>query len=355
MYVTKSRLQEFVVQNPNLGNQTGTHSSFFSMSDIMLLADENEEVVEEVVDNNDAPFEDNILTDEEFYNIQSNYNTNLNDVYDLIFDNLDYLYYAHLNTDNIVTNKLLTTRDLGTIFRNSLFAESQKDNIPLKSLLPRDLCSYGYINFETDENDFVVRYINCDIDENNHFLVNLVGYNKTNLSHLIIHVFERERYKNGYQLEKIDYVIEITENEEIKCEPNVITSFSYKIEYNTLYLDIVGDFDFKLEIKPSDYVTNEEDEMSAQLQVDLTNRTIVYIESEINPDFKDYVDNLSHGNGSFEEFKQIEDRLKILENKTSNIESSITPEISTELSIENLLKSYDERIKVLENKCANIQ
>ena len=148
---------------------------------------------------------------------------------------------------------------------------------------------------------------------------------------------------------------EITENEEIKCEPNVITSFSYKIEYNTLYLDIVGDFDFKLEIKPSDYVTNEEDEMSAQLQVDLTNRTIVYIESEVNPDFKDYVDNLGHGNGSFEEFKQIEDRLKILENKTSNIESSITPEISTELSIENLLKSYDERIKVLENKCANIQ
>ena len=51
--------------------------------------------------------------------------------------------------------------------------------------------------------------------------------------------------------------------------------------------------------------------------------------------------------------KKIEDRLKVLEQKTANIDG---PKIPTgELTLENLLKSYDERLKVLETKCANIE
>ncbi|KAK8844266.1 hypothetical protein M9Y10_024477 [Tritrichomonas musculus] len=51
---------------------------------------------------------------------------------------------------------------------------------------------------------------------------------------------------------------------------------------------------------------------------------------------------------------QLEDRLKILENKCQNIEGD-TPTLSTgELTIENLMKSYDERIRILEKKCENI-
>ena len=54
-------------------------------------------------------------------------------------------------------------------------------------------------------------------------------------------------------------------------------------------------------------------------------------------------------------FKQIEDRLKVLETKCQNIEGE-TPTLSSgELTLENLLKSYDERIIILEKKCQNIK
>ena len=57
-------------------------------------------------------------------------------------------------------------------------------------------------------------------------------------------------------------------------------------------------------------------------------------------------------NNTLSQLTDIEDRLKVLEAKTKNIKG---PEIPTgELTLENLLKSYDERIKVLETKCANI-
>ena len=51
----------------------------------------------------------------------------------------------------------------------------------------------------------------------------------------------------------------------------------------------------------------------------------------------------------------IENRIKILEQKTSNIESSSTVISYDSLSIDNLLKSYNDRLTILETKCANIQ
>lgn len=53
--------------------------------------------------------------------------------------------------------------------------------------------------------------------------------------------------------------------------------------------------------------------------------------------------------------QQLEDRLKVLEKKCENIEGE-SPNITTgELTIENLLKSYNERIIILEKKCQNIK
>ena len=58
---------------------------------------------------------------------------------------------------------------------------------------------------------------------------------------------------------------------------------------------------------------------------------------------------------STSDIENIESRIVELERKTANIESTTEPNTSGELTLANLLKSYDERITALEKKCANIQ
>ena len=54
--------------------------------------------------------------------------------------------------------------------------------------------------------------------------------------------------------------------------------------------------------------------------------------------------------------EDIETRINTLERKTANIEcEESTPPLTGELTLANLLKSYDERLKVLEAKCKNIE
>ena len=57
-------------------------------------------------------------------------------------------------------------------------------------------------------------------------------------------------------------------------------------------------------------------------------------------------------NNDLSQLTGIEDRLKVLEAKCINIEGPTAP--SGELTLDNLLQSYDKRLKVLEAKCANI-
>ena len=67
------------------------------------------------------------------------------------------------------------------------------------------------------------------------------------------------------------------------------------------------------------------------------------------------IGNLEDNLGSASDFSKLEDRLKVLETKCQNIEGD-TPTLSTgQLTIENLMNSYNERITILEKKCQNIK
>uniref|UniRef100_UPI0025F379F6 hypothetical protein n=1 Tax=uncultured Brachyspira sp. TaxID=221953 RepID=UPI0025F379F6 len=450
---------------------------------IMTLANEDETnaVGDEPVDEGepeegDANLESEIInippSDEFFSQCWSSVEESQKKLYDRLFENLAFVHKESNLSDKDMRDNYQTNKHLGKAFRNTIFAESMKDHIPLDKLKPQTLSSYGYINFEKSFYDldekssyFSITSIQKEAGQTQ-LKIDLTGIKDVEATRLIIHIFDRCRnISGGYSFYYLDYVIAVKLDKDVVIESNPDIIESYTAEYpseNRVVLTIIGSFDFKMTITEEDIEKSPLSDLTPEEDIDLDKRTIIYYQPEINQYFKQYLEKLGTGGGgsldssiysrvsdletiindltqtfqehntkidykmenekfeslspqtyaiedqegeknepestnifdkwvsttsdqfdyfnqgikdiwlfcagmsedignlednlgSSNDFSKLEDRLKVLETKCQNIEGD-TPTLSTgQLTIENLMKSYNERITILEKKCQNIK
>ena len=267
-------------------------------------------------------------------------------IIDRIFDYINLTYNALNETDQDLENNHLTNKQLGLIFRNSIFAESMKNSIPLKPLKPQELAAYGFVNFEQhgseifdDHGRHAFKTCTYSIDSNSNTILNieLKGIDHYHADHLIIHVFERERdiTKLGYALSNIDLVfdVQISSNQ---IESNLSSKlYTYSItkdaNVDKVMIQIIGTFNLKMLEDENDLNFWEDQEENIEPDIELDNRIIVYYQLPANENFKNYLATLGSSSGSIDF-----DTLTRITN------------------LENTMKNYTERVSTLESNVDQI-
>lgn len=173
-------------------------------------------------------------------------------MYDVLFGNIDFTYIALTEYQILVDKNNQTNSQLGKLFRNTLFAESNKEIDLLKKLTPQQLSYYGYIDFVTPTNEALtdsakstVIDISGEVEDGKNVLtIYLNGVDKNNAKHLVVHLFDRQRNKNQYNFSKLDYIFEIINEDVVQLKSNIgFENFDYEHGTNTLTISITGTFD----------------------------------------------------------------------------------------------------------------